>query len=141
MKRQNIVTTIVEQMQKISSENGFYSTAGENVFEWYNKPLEDSEYPAIIVRDVSDNTTDENQTLDHKLKIEIDVAVKNKDLTTWNMREVTSDVLKAFELVEDELNFLCAYHGSDFLVEQKDTLYGGVRLEFTVAYHSGRWEQ
>jgi len=141
MKRQNIVTTIVEQMQKISSANGFYSQAGENVFEWKEKPLDKDEYPAIIVRDVSDNTTDENQTLDHKLKIEIDIATKGKDTATWDIREVISDVLKAFGLVENELNYICSYNGSDSLVEQKDTLYGGARLEFTVAYHSGRWEQ
>ena len=141
MKRQIIVTSIVEQMKKISSENGFYSQAGKNVYEWMSKPLDKDEYPAIIIRDITDNTTDENQILEHKLKIEIDIAINNKDNTTWDMREVTSDVLKAFGILEDTLNYVCSYQGSDSLVEHKADVYGGVRLDFTVDYFSRRWEQ
>jgi len=140
MKRQKIITTIVEQMQLIRSANGFYSEAGKSVFEWLDKPLDKDEYPAIIVRDVSDNTED-SQVLQHTLKIEVDIAVSNKALTTWDMREVTSDVLKAFGNIEEVLSYECKYLGSDFLVDHKDSVYGGVRLEFLVKYHTGRWEQ
>ena len=140
MKRQKIITTIVEQMQLIRSANGFYSEAGKSVFEWLDKPLDKDEYPAIIVRDVSDNTED-SQVLQHTLKIEVDIAVSNKALTTWDMREVTSDVLKAFGNIEEVLSYECKYLGSDFLVDHKDSVYGGVRLGFLVKYHTGRWEQ
>lgn len=140
MKRQNIVTSIIEQMQSISGANGFLSEAGKNVYEWMSKPLDKDEYPAIIIRDVSDNTID-SDTLEHSLKIEIDIAINNKNLTTWNMREVTSDVLKAFGELEEILNYQCKYQGSDFLVEHKDSVYGGVRLDFTIIYHTRRWEQ
>lgn len=138
--RQKIVTAIVEQMQLISSANGFYSEAGSNVFEWLDKPLDKDEYPAIIIRDISDNAAD-GQYLEHRLKIEVDVAVKDGLNTTWNMREVSSDVIKAFGQVELALGYSCTYGGSDFLLEHKDTIYGGVRLEFEVAYTTGRWEQ
>lgn len=138
--RQKIVTAIVEQMQLISSANGFYSEAGSNVFEWLDKPLDKDEYPAIIIRDISDNTAD-GQILEHRLKIEVDVAVKDGLNTTWNMREVSSDVIKAFGQVEEQLNYKCTYNGSDFLLEHKDTIYGGVRLEFEVFYQTRRWEQ
>ncbi len=141
MKRQSIVDSIVQELQKISSANGFYSEAGVNVYEWLSKPLDKDEYPAIIIRDIADDTTDDNQTLEHKLKVEVDIAINNKDKTTWDMREVTSDVLKAFGVVEDTLNYECKYNGSEFLVEHKDSVYGGVRLEFTITYHTGRWEQ
>ena len=139
MVRQSIVDSIVKQMQKISSANGFYSEAGKNVYEWYSKPLGEGEYPAIIIRDVSDSALD-GGTLQHTLKIEIDIAIKGKD-TVWNMREVTSDVLKAFGKFEDETNYQSTFNSSEFLTEQKDTLYGGVRLEFDVVYYTNRWEQ
>jgi len=140
MVRQSIVTKIVEQMQKISSANGFYSEAGTNVYEWLDKPLEKGQYPAIIVRDVSDEAND-SQTLQHTLKVEIDIAVNSKDNATWDMREVTSDVLQAFGKLEEELNYDCKYLGSEFLVEHKDSVYGGVRCEFSITYFTRRWEQ
>jgi hypothetical protein len=140
MKRQIIVDTIAEQMKLISAANGFYSEAGKNVFEWLEKPLDKDEYPAIIIRDVSDDTND-SQILEHSLKVEVDIAISNKTTSLWDMREVTSDVLKAFGVIEDTINYQCQYLGSEFLVEQKDTIYGGVRLSFTVAYQTGRWEQ
>jgi len=138
--RQKIVTAIVDQMKFISSANGFYSEAGKNVFEWLDKPLDKDEYPAIIVRDPADNAAD-GQVLEHKLKIEIDIAVKDGKNATWNMREVSSDVIKAFGQVEDLLGYQCAYSGNEFLVEHRDTVYGGVRLEFEVNYITSRWEQ
>ena len=140
MLRQEIVTAIVEKMKEISTANGFYSDAGKNVFEWLDKSLGKDEYPAIIIRDISDNVAD-GQYLDHKLKIEIDIAVKDGSNTTWNMREVSSDVIKSFGLLEEKIYCRCNYNGSDFLVDQKDTLYGGVRLDFEVLYQTGRWEQ
>jgi hypothetical protein len=140
MKRQIIVTTIVEQMELISSANGFYSEAGKNVYEWLDKPLDKDEYPAIIIRDISD-TTNDTQVLEHTLKIEVDIAVSNGKSTSWKMREVSSDVIKAFAQVEETLSYQCKYLGSDFLVEHKDSVYGGVRLEFTVSYQTSRWEQ
>ena len=140
MKRQFIIDSIAEQLKLISAANGFYSEAGKNVFEWLEKPLDKDEYPAIIVRDVTDDVSD-GQILEHSLKIEVDIAVSNKGTSLWDMREVTSDVLKAFGELENTINYKCRYLGSDFLVEQKDTIYGGVRLTFSVSYETPRWEQ
>lgn len=140
MKRQIIVDTIIEQMKLISSANGFYSEAGTNVFEWLEKPLDKTEYPAIIIRDISDDVSD-NEILSHNLKIEVDIATKSKSETLWDMREVSSDVLKTFGIIEDTLSYRCSYLGNDFLIDQKDTTYGGVRLNFVVEYKTTRWEQ
>ncbi|PHO10326.1 hypothetical protein CPG37_04570 [Malaciobacter canalis] len=140
MIRQKIVDTIIEKLKTISGSNGFYSEAGANVFEWLEKPLDKDEYPAIVVRDPADNVTDDFTITSHTLKIEVDIAVSGKN-TPWNMREVTSDVIKAFSLVEEELNYQCKCNGSEFITEQKDTTYGGVRVEFDVMYQSRRWEQ
>ena len=142
MLRQTIVSNIVEALQKISVENGFYSGAGSNVFEWQSKPLGEKQYPAIIVRDPSDAPTDK-QTLKHVLRIEIDLAISKKTpiATAWDMREVSSDVLKVFGEYEKEAGYVCRYLGSEALLEHKDSVYGGVRLEIDVEYHTQRWEQ
>lgn len=138
--RQKIITVIVEEMKNIRAKNGFYSEAGNNVFEWMDRPFEKDELPAIIIRDTEDSVED-NQLFNHQLKIEIDIAVGDGKNTIWNMREVSSDVLRAFQEAEKRLNYRCTYRGSHFLTEHKDTMYGGVRLEFEVHYQTRRWEQ
>lgn len=141
MIRQKIIDSIVNNLKTISSDNGFYSEAGKSVFEWLEKPLEKHELPAIVVRDVSDDVSSNGSIDNHSLKIEIDILSSSGKHTVWNLREVTSDVIKAFNLVEKDLNFKCEYKGSDFLLEQKETSYAGGRLEFYIFYQSKKWEQ
>lgn len=139
MYRQSIVSELLLKLEEIKINNGFYSDAGANVLEWFDKPLEEEDFPALIVRDPSDNVVD-STSLEHKLKIEIDIAHKGKNCI-WNMRETSSDVLKAFKNLEDLIGYQCKYLGSESLVEQKEKLYSGMRLEFEIIYHTRRWEQ
>ncbi|DAB40802.1 MAG TPA: hypothetical protein CFH81_00400 [Sulfurovum sp. UBA12169] len=141
MRRHDIVTILISHLQQISSANGFYTEAGANVFEWRAKAIEDDLLPAIIVCDPEDNAVDDSQTLKHKLKIEIDIAVSSGKQTTMDMRMVSSDILKAFGLFEEEVSQVCRYLGSETLIEHKEKLYAGVRLEFEIEYQSKRWEQ
>lgn len=141
MKRQELIDDLVSLLKTISHKNGFYSEVGANVFEWYEKPLEDEDYPAIIVRDPNDNAQDENNSINHALKIEIDIAISSGKETTIDMRKVSSDVLKAFGMFEEKNNYVCLYKGSDSLTKQESKFYGGMRLEFEIKYQTRRWEQ
>lgn len=140
MKRQAFINSIIEKLETIKMSNGFYTDIGNNCFEWYEKPLNDEQYPALIVRDPSDTCHDEGSVLKHNLRIEIDIAIKGKK-AIWDMREATSDVIKMFGQIKDELNLICSYKGSDTLIDQKDSLYGGTRLSFTIEYITRGWEQ
>ena len=140
MKRQAFINSIIEKLETIKMSNGFYTDIGNNCFEWYEKPLNDEQYPALIVRDPSDICHDESSVLKHNLRIEIDIAIKGKK-AIWDMREATSDVIKMFGQIKDELNLICSYKGSDTLIDQKDSLYGGTRLSFTIEYITRGWEQ
>ncbi len=139
MRRQSIVSELLEKLEEIKISNGFYSDAGTNVLEWFDKPLEDDDFPALIVRDPSDNVVD-TTSLEHKLKIEIDIAHKGKNCI-WNMRETSCDVLTAFKNLEQAIGFQCKYLGNESLVDQKEKLYSGMRLEFEIIYQTRRWEQ
>ncbi len=140
MERQNIVTVIVDILKKINKENGFYSNAGENCFEWYEKPLSKDDYPAIIVRDTEDNANTSAGSWDHNLRIEMDILTNGKK-SIWNTREIISDVLKSFKEVEETINYSCSYKGSETLLEQADYAYGGTRVVFIVTYQTAPWEQ
>ena len=109
------------------------------LFEWMDKTLEDRDFPAIIIRDSSSKVSDQS-LLEHFLKIEVDIATKGKN-SPWNMREVSSDVLKVFRIVEETLNFKINYLGFESLVEQRESMYSGTRMEFEIIYHSRRFEQ
>lgn len=140
MRRQDLVTALVGELQNITVENGFSTDAGANVSEWRTTSLESGELPAIIVRDVADEAADDQQTIKHLLKFEIEVYVGGSNVAE-NMRIVSSDVLTAFGLFEAAVSQPCRYLGSESMIEAKETTSGGVRLEFEVAYQSQRWEQ
>lgn len=139
MTRQKIVDVVLEKLKNIKIDKGFYSDAGKNVFEWMDKTLEDRDFPAIIIRDSSSKVSDQS-LLEHTLRVEVDVATKGKN-SAWNMREVSSDVLKTFGIIEDVLNFKVSYLGFESLIEQRESMYSGTRMEFEITYHTRRFEQ
>lgn len=139
MIRQKVIDTIVENLKRIKRENGFYSDAGKNVFEWMEKTLEDRDFPALIIRDPSSKTISQS-LFQNILKIEVDVATKGKN-SIWNMREATSDVLKIFGELEDILNYKIEYLGFEAVSEQRESMYSGTRMEFEITYHTRRFEQ
>ena len=139
MTRQKIVDVVLENLKNIKIDKGFYSDAGKNVFEWMDKTLEDRDFPALIIRD-SSSKVNETSSLEHILKIEVDIAIKGKN-SIWSMREVSSDVLKTFGIVENILNFKINYLGFESLVEQRESMYSGTRMEFEVIYQTRKFEQ
>lgn len=138
MIRQKIVNTLVEALQNITVKNGFY-TDGLKVHEWLSKPLEVQDYPAVIVRDIKDELQDTNP-LEHKLFFEIDIAINGSD-TSVRLRDILSDVLRAIGEFERQSAYDTHLLSNEFLLEHADRVYGGVRVEFYVVYHTNRWEQ
>ena len=138
MIRQDIIIKLIDALESISARNGFY-TDGFKVYEWLSKPLEAKDFPAVIVRDVRDELED-GTPLKHKLNIEIDIALHSEHLSI-NLREMLSDVLRAVGEFEKNNNLDVVLVSNEFLTEYADALYGGVRVEIVVIYHSQRWEQ
>ncbi len=143
MKRDEIVSAIVEEMRKISSRNGYYTEAGKKVFEWLERPLGDEETESIIIRDPESASEANGWTSTHILTIEIDVtAAYKKDVDTLSFRMYMSDVIKAFGVVCDEvLNVIGEYKGSEVVGEYRGKAYASARLKFTVTYSTQKWEE
>ena len=140
MKRQKIVDSILNNLKNIKKENGFYTSAGANCFEWLEKPLDKDSYPAIIVRDSEDGIQMSSSSWAHSLKIEVDILTNGKN-SILEAREIISDVLKSFEIIEDEISFTCSYKGSETIKEQADFSYSGTRMIIIVEYETRPWEQ
>lgn len=140
MRRQKIVDALVLKMATIKTTNDFLTNIGENCFEWYEKRLDEKQYPAVIIRDTDSDCKDSSSnTFEHTLKIEIDIATKGKKPMV-DMRKAMADVLKAFGSFQSESSRVCQYKGSESLIDQKDYTYGGTRLVFFVEYQAPEWE-
>ena len=138
-KRELLVSALVTIMSTIKKENEFNTDIGSNCFEWYEKPLDAEQYPAIIIRDTDSDNIPASGSFNHILEIEIDIATKGKKPMP-QMREAISDVLRAFGMFRNEQNYICAYKGSKSLIDQKDFTYGGTRMVFTINYSTSEWE-
>lgn len=144
MRRDEIVNAVVDGMKSISAKNGYYTDVGnENVFEWLERPLGDEETPCIIVRDpksTSDNNSYQNT---HILEFEIDVIISDSQkVNTLNLRSLMSDVIKAFGVVCDEIiHEIGEYKGSETIADFKGRAFASARLDFTISYSTGKWEQ
>lgn len=143
MLRQTFIGVIIAKLKTIKKAEGFNSDIGESVFEWRNNSFDPSELPALVLRDPDDTTEDDLQTLQHALKIEIDIVSSNEKIeeVSKDIREIVSDILKAFGEFEADINQKCKYLGSETLFEHKDVVYGGIRTSFVIEYPTKRWEQ
>ncbi len=141
MKRQEIVTELIYRLKEIKVSNGFLSDAGDNVFEWLQRPLTNGDdLPAIILRDTDDNVEQGSYNATHSLKIEIDIVASHKELTIEKLREVMQDVITNIGVTcEEILNYQCVYQGSEINAEHADRLFGGARLTFVVRYDTDKW--
>ncbi len=142
IRRDEIVKTVVEEMKKISSANGYYTEAGSKVYEWLERPLGEEETECIIVRDPESSSSAESYTSSHTLTIEIDVvAAYTKNIDTMSFRMYISDVVKAFGVACDEvLNEIGEYKGSEVIAEYKGKSYASARLKFSITYSTPKWE-
>jgi hypothetical protein len=141
MKRQEFVTALVTKMKEIIAQEGnaYKTSIGANCFEWYEKPLHDTQYPALVIRDTDNECQEVSGSFEHKLEIEIDIATRGKKPMV-DMREAISDVLLAFKEFRDSINYECSFSGSKSLIEQKDFTYGGTRMVFSIKYSTPAWE-
>jgi len=139
-RRQEIVDIIKTRLQGISIANSYMNDIVK-VDEWAMSKLQDKDMPALIFRDTGssvDNSVSGSST--HRLQIEIDVLVSDKDTTMEKLRSVMSDVLRAVGYESDDFYEYRTYDGDEVLVEHQDRLYGGTRMKFTVVYDAPEWE-
>jgi len=133
MNRKDIILLILNHLKTLENVLG--------VYEWLLKPLEPKQLPALVLRDTEDNVTSEGLRSNHALKIEIEIIVKSLEGSQIELRDISSNVLRVFKDIEDELNTKIDYLGNQFVFDYKEYVYGGARLDFIVNYCTPKWEQ
>jgi hypothetical protein len=134
------MTKLGVNFNNISIANGYTFDINGKVFEWRDVPLGDSEYDCIIYRDPRDYFFEDTET-EHILEIEVVHIPSPGNSSPLTLRNRMNDILKAFQLIEEEDDVEgAAYIGSDMQVEHDKKKYMGASMLFRIFYMTDRWE-
>lgn len=139
-KRTDILNAMVTRFQGISS--GSYNTdLGDNVFLWRTVPLEETELPALIIRDPRDNIVDltqqsSNMPALHQMSVELEIVVSDSKASIATLRKCLEDVEAAIKVDETFGGLVMRVQpiSNEFLLNQEgDTVAGclyNLRVDF-----------
>jgi hypothetical protein len=131
MRRVKIIEAIKERLDILSNSH--------NILVWPIRPLNDSDYPAIIIRDTSSNvslnSTGQNE---HTLTILIEILISGsiKENITEKARNLAAGVIEIF-MEDDGYLFLeptRSLKKMDLAVNMAETALAGVNMAFEVKY-------
>lgn len=140
--RQDIIDAIDTLMKTIKTTAGYKTNGGNNVFDWLDRDLADSELDAIIYRDRNNQIAQETfDKVTNNLDLEIEVKTKNTTDTAKRVRELIEDVYKAIGTDETfgGLALETIPVSEEMDVRQSDEITGSARLVIRITYQSNKW--
>ena len=137
--RQQIINAVDARLKTIKIANGYNYDLGNNVFEWRDAPLSDSNLPALIYRDLSCDT-EYLETHRHKIHIEVELVIK--DTLASAVRKMIADVLKAIGVDPQWSNLAINTHpeGDEMQVKQSEKIIGGASVKFAIEFRTKEWD-
>ncbi|MCC7202446.1 MAG: hypothetical protein IT393_07295 [Nitrospirae bacterium] len=140
-KRQQIVNAIDGKLKTILVSNGYETSLGNNVYEYWDVALEESELPGVIWRDSSEICTPLISDMqDRLLTVSLTLQAIGADAPK-QLRKMIADIEKAIKtdltwgglaIDTDPVNMTEAFE-----IEHKEHLVGACRIEFTLKYRTG----
>ena len=142
--RSNIVRNIKDRLKSLSHDDSFWQRV--TFLEW-ERSLDDSSLPALVIFDKKDNTSQKNQTTKHNLDIDILLYTSGDEAKPEFIRERTREIVKVFddefdfekeneEYIEDYIEL----KGVDIEIENSEQRVATSMVELVVSYSSGLWE-
>jgi hypothetical protein len=117
----------------------------KEVHEWLSRPLDESEYPALIIRDPLDKVHDDSLgvTEAHKLSIEIDLVISPDVYEAVTIRELIPKVKGVIRdaITQEDFFYYCRYLGREIVGEHRDYFYIASRLKFEINYETEKWSE
>jgi hypothetical protein len=145
--RQKIFDLVIARFRGILTTGGYETNLGQQVFGWrdlVNKPLMETELPAINLRDVK--CTIDPQTAGiwhHQLEIEADIIASSGTTTAQDVRKMLADVYKSIGVDRfwtDGGGIRRAFNTEpktdEIAVEQESKVVGGARINFVIHYRT-----
>ena len=138
--RQLVVTALDTLLKTIKTTAGYQTNLGSNVFWWRDTPLQASELPGVVCRDMNDTIVRAIGQHEHSLTIEVIVSVNSSD-SGATMRLAISDIIKALGTNVSPNTCLGGYAedisppDSETIEVEHEGIKGyGIRLTFNVTY-------
>ena len=144
--RQKIITELETKLKTVLVVNGFETDAGLNVFEWRDAPLQESELPGMVYRDMQDPITQSKTTHIHDLSIEIECFAAGSGVPT-TLRKMIADVNKVLgETTTDGRVTFSALaidvfpESEEMVVEQDSRRLMSAAIKFSIQYHTRKFD-
>lgn len=141
--RQTLINNIKTQLQTITVANSYETNLGSNVFEWRESPLQQSELPAIILRDPSNQLVKTFGKHESVLRLELEIYTQGTPAT---MRKAIADVIKCIGVEGKKDNpFTVAevikFAGDEEIeTEHTEHKFAGVKMTFEIEYITDPWD-
>jgi hypothetical protein len=134
--RQQIITAVDTRLKTITTVNGYNTNLGNNIFEWRDAPLQESELPGAVYRDLQQTTVMAVGYHEHALALEILILLSGTEAAT-TIRKLIADVIKCVgtdrtwgTLAEDTL----PVSDEEIAIEHAGKKIGGISLKFIIQY-------
>lgn len=143
--RQLIMTSIIELLKNITTDNGYQNDIGQKVFEWRTAeidPENESEFPCLVIDDPEDTIEYDSANIwDHKLSIEIGIYAGGS-AAAMTLRSIEGDVIKALntDLSLGDYVTLIDYNSSTTNIEQNKRVIGEMMLTFIAHFRTAAWD-
>ena len=140
-KRQAICTAIDTRLKTITIVNGYETNLGNNVYEFWDIALEESELPAVIWKDGNESSTLLVTNMqDRTLTIELVLQTTGVNAPS-DLRKMIADIEKAMNIDDTWNNLVINSSVLDikdvFEIEYQERRIGACRAAFTVTYRTG----
>ena len=117
----------------------------EEVHEWLSRPLDEGEYPALIIRDPMDKVHDDSLgvTEAHALLIEIDLVISPNNYEAVAIRELIPKIKRAIRdaITQEDFYYHGHYIGREIIGEHRDYFYIASRLKFEINFETEKWSE
>lgn len=140
-KRQKIVTAIDTALKNIKTSQGYETDLGDNVFEWREEPLQETEIPGAIWRDTDapvDETFGEHL---HKMILEVELFSSGASAPAL-LRKLIADVVKMIgaNLTWGGLAEDTRPQTEDIKTDRESKRIGSALLKFEILYLTARFD-
>jgi hypothetical protein len=140
--RQQIITALDTRLKTIKKTASYKTDAGNNVFDWLDRDLADSELDAIVYRDKTNEISAEGFDVSgNRVRVEIEAKTKQASGTAARLREIIEDIYKAIGTDESfgGLAIESSPAGESIDIDQVDTIRGNATIAIDISYMSPKW--
>jgi hypothetical protein len=137
--RQQIIEALDTQLKTILTTGGYTSNLGSKVFEYRSHPLEESDLPCLIYRDLADTIAQTFGEQEHRLTVSLDIIANT---TAKVLRGMIADVHKCIG-GNLTLGGLCMdilpVSDEAIEVQQDDRKFYGVSMKIVIQFVTANW--